>query len=175
MPSVGCLFLATVVVMTSAQFAEAHRSNDHPPDTIYRPGTENFNGRKIYLSPAHHWAGPNRGCGNYVEDNNMPKVAKDAATGDPGGDLTDRGYKVRVGAGDPDDNVRRSNAWGSTRHIALHSNAHGSQECGASWGGTKAFYYPGSTKGRNLGKRLKNKVGASSPRNRRHQLVLRIL
>lgn len=35
------------------------------------------------------------------------------------GSLRDRGYKVRVGRGNPDENVQRSNAWGSDRYVAL--------------------------------------------------------
>lgn len=142
--------------------AAAHDSDNHPSDELYEhPPT--WNGRKIYLSPAHHWSGPKYGCGSYVEDDNMLRVAREAGIWDNGGSLWDRGYKVRVGRGDPDDNVQHSNNWGSNRHIPLHSNAHGNDQCGASNGGTIAFYYPGSGTGEDLARALKNKVGDSSP------------
>lgn len=97
----------------------------------------------------------------------MHAAAHSAANGDPGGDFVDRGYKVRVGHGDPDDNVQRSNGWGaggSDRHIVLHSNAHPkSTGCGFSNGGTIVFYYPGSSNGQDLATKLKNKLGGVSP------------
>lgn len=40
-------------------------------DLFYNPITPN--GKWIYLSPAHHWAGPNYGCGSYVEDDNTER------------------------------------------------------------------------------------------------------
>jgi N-acetylmuramoyl-L-alanine amidase len=88
----------------------------------------------------------------------MPRVAQHAAH-IHSASLQDRGYKVRVGKGDPDDNVERSNSWNADRHIPMHSNASGSAQCGGSGRGTRVFYYPGSTKGEDLARKLKNKVG----------------
>jgi hypothetical protein len=47
----------------------------------------------------------------------------DLGRGDDFSGLTFRGYKVRVGQGDPDENTARSNSWGSNAHIPMHSNA----------------------------------------------------
>jgi hypothetical protein len=144
----GLLSVLTLLVATlaSAPPAVTHNSDNHPPDDIYIPA--GGNGWKIYLSPAHHWTGPNYGCDNYVEDDNMPLVALYAGILGSGGDgsLYDRGYSVRLGRGDPDDNVMRANAWGSDRYIALHSNAMGDAQCGAgaAGAGTWAYYRPGS-------------------------------
>jgi hypothetical protein len=159
------LWLAAVMslVVWPAVRGSAHDSDDHPPDHIYNPAQ--WNGYRIYLSPAHHWSGPKSGCNGYVEDKNMHKVAHEVAnrTTVGGGSLRDRGYKVRVGHGDPDDNTDRSNAWDADRHIALHSNAHGSAPCGASEGGTVVFHYPGSALGQDLAQELLATVGPSSP------------
>lgn len=150
-------------VGVSPHLASAHDSDNHPADEFYT-NPPSWNGKKIYLSPAHHWSGPNQGCGSYVEDDNMLLVARQAGILDNGGSLWDRGYKVRVGRGDPDDNTERSNSWGSNRHIPLHSNAHSmSTGCGFSTGGTQVFYSPGSSNGQNLANKLENKVGPSSP------------
>jgi hypothetical protein len=163
----GLLSVLTLLVATlaSAPPAVTHNSDNHPPDDIYIPA--DGNGWKIYLSPAHHWTGPNYGCDNYVEDDNMPLVALYAGILASGGDgsLYDRGYSVRLGRGDPDDNVMRANAWGSDRYIALHSNAKGDAQCGAGAAnaGTWAYYRPGSPASQNLAMGLKNKVGAVGP------------
>lgn len=160
--------LVGLLIALQAAVAGAHDSNDHPSDKIFKPGSwgYNWNGWRIYLSPAHHWVGKKYGCGDYVEDDNMESVAYYAAIF-VSGNLVERGYKVRVGQGDPDDNTRRSNNWGTKkrRHIPLHSNARGSDKCGGVGddGGTIGFYYPGSSKGQDLAKKLKNKVGALSP------------
>lgn len=158
-----CVIALACVPAASAGPASAHDSDSHPSDEFYT-NPPSWNGKKIYLSPAHHWQGKKYGCGAYVEDDNMLGVARAAGILDDGGSLWDRGYKVRVGRGDPDDNVARSNKWGSTRHIALHSNAHAnSTGCGFSNGGTIGFYYAGSSQGENLAYQLRRKVGASSP------------
>jgi hypothetical protein len=158
--SVGCLLL-------TGQPARAHDSDTHPSDYTYGPGSGNWNGWRIYLSPAHHWGGPKYGCGNYVEDDNMPLVAIAAATYSPTPrwdlSLTGRGYRVHVGRGDPDDNVDSADAWGADRYIALHSNASGSAQCGGSGRGTRVFYKSGSAQGEELAMFLAEKVGSASP------------
>jgi N-acetylmuramoyl-L-alanine amidase len=155
----GALCLIAVGILP----AGAHDSDDHPPDHIYLPAQ--WNGFRIYLSPAHHWGGPKYGCNGYIEDNNMHQVAHEAGhrTTLGAGSLRDRGYRVRLGHGDPDDNVERSNGWNADRHIAIHSNAHGSAPCGESEGGTVVFHYPGSTVGAALAAELLAHVGPSSP------------
>ncbi len=62
-------------------------------------------------------------------------------------------------------NVERSNKWGVRRrlHVALHSNARSSMQCGSSGGGTIVFYFPGSKQGKALARRLKSKLGRVSP------------
>ncbi len=131
-----------------------------PPDAGYQ-----YNGWKVYLSPAHHWVGYKYGCSGYIEDTAMVQAAEEAAIG-AGWDLRARGYFVRVGAADPDENVTRSNGWGSgskRRHIAIHSNASGSSSCPSNpiGTGTKAFYW--SSAGKNLARDLLNKIGPASP------------
>ncbi|NOX24028.1 MAG: hypothetical protein GXP36_13205 [Actinobacteria bacterium] len=131
-----------------------------PPDAGIQ-----YNGWKIYLSPAHHWTGYNHGCLEYVEDTQMVKAADEAAHG-AGWDLRARGYYVRVGAADPDENVARSNGWGSgskRRHIVIHSNANSGSSCPSSPenDGTTAMYV--SSSGKALAKNLWAKVGPASP------------
>jgi hypothetical protein len=131
-----------------------------PPDAGYQ-----YNGWKVYLSPAHHWHGYNYGCSTYIEDTAMVQAADEAAHG-AGWDLRARGYYVRVGAADPDENVTRSNGWGSgskRRHIAIHSDANGSANCTSSPDdtGTQAYYW--SSSGKALATELWNKMGPASP------------
>lgn len=157
------IMLGILISLVAPGWALAHDSDDHPEDDFYHP--QNWNGWRIYLSPAHHWDGPNYGCDAYVEDVTMRRLATHAAgvTTVGSGSLLDRGYRVRVGHGDPDDNIERSNRWPSDRHIALHSNAHGSAQCGATSGGTLAFYDAGRPHSVDLARKLSNKVGGDSP------------
>lgn len=137
-------------------------------DSFYPPSV--WNNWYIYLSPAHHWQGWKFGCNGYTEDLNMPLAAVEAAVG-AGIDLAARGYYVRVGRADPDENVTRSNSWGSgyskRRHIALHSNAVSNNSCGNGGGagdgnkGTEVYYI--STTGSNLALNLWNSLKGSSP------------
>ena len=152
------LAVAAVILVLASSVAQAHDSDSHPDDHIRGPGAGNWNGYRIYLSPAHHWGGEKQGCGDYLEEENMHLVAHRAGFSDPAG-LLARGYKVRIGHGDPDDNTERSNAWHSHRHIPLHSNASGNSPCAGTEGGTVVFHYPGSSVGADLAARLKNKVG----------------
>lgn len=147
--------IVVLVALLVTPMARAHDSDNHQEDHIRVPGK--WNGFRIYLSPAHHWNGEKHGCGDYVEDDNMHGVAHRATT-DPSG-LLARGYKVRIGHGDPDDNTDRSNAWRSHRHVALHSNASEDAPCTGTEGGTVGFHYPGSAVGEALAAKLMNKVG----------------
>lgn len=143
--------------------------HDDVSDDYYWPGSSNWNGYAIYLSPAHHWNGWKWGCDDYAEDFWMQNGIVPAAASGEGSDLQARGYYVRVGAADPDENVIRSNGWlssGSDYHIPIHSNAHGSDNCGsysASQSGTIVFHYPGSAAGEGLADSLAYTVGGESP------------
>lgn len=141
------------------QYGDERYTNNHTGDDFHYPGSTSYNGNKIYLSPAHHWDGWNYGCASYIEDRDMREIANRAAEA-----LRDRGFYARVGAGDPDDAVRRSNDWNSRRHISLHSNAteeHG--ECGNPEGGTLAFHHPNSSSGPDLAGHLLRELDSESP------------
>ena len=150
----GLVTVVGVAVASSVTGAQA------APDEIYQPTT--WNGYRIYLSPSDQ---PNGGCGDYVEATNMHRVAHSAAVGTTlgAGSLQDRGYKVRIRHGTLTEGVARSNGWPSDRHIPLHSNARSGSQCGYSSGGTQTFYYPGSTRGQDLARKLKNLIGEVSP------------
>ena len=154
--------LASVLLVAAMAGPVAAHDGSHPNDHIFQPGVT-WNGYRIYLSPAHHWVGDKFGCDGYSEHTNMHALAHESAILGAG-TFSSRGYKVRVGHGDPDDAVYRSNIWPADRHISLHSNAHGgSTGCGFSNGGTVVFYYPGSSVGSNLATNLKNALDESSP------------
>lgn len=159
--SLARILAITFLVVTGTPSSHAY-DPPHPADVIYKPPAGEWNGWKIYLSPAHHYNGPKQGCGNYVEDDNMHLVAHSAGhiTTLGQGSLVDRGYRVRIGHGDPGNAVTRSNNWGSDRHISMHSNASGQDQCGGSGRGTRVFYYPGSTNGQDLAGALRDTVGA---------------
>ncbi len=177
--------VAGSLVLLLAAPAAGHQNgtpNDPPqvdhsniPDTSYWPGQYGvpWNGWRVYLSPAHHWSGYKYGCNyfddsgrwvQYIEDLNMKDAAFEAAIG-AGWDLMNRGYYVRVGAADPDENTTRSNGWGPAskrRHIPMHSNASSNAPCpngGAD--GTRVFYC--SSGGADLAAELAYTIGASSP------------
>ncbi|HDH02623.1 MAG TPA: hypothetical protein ENH15_00070 [Actinobacteria bacterium] len=171
------LGVAIGLLVVAPAFGHSGGTNDEYPYSVEHAGISDatywppdagiqYNGWKIYLSPAHHWGGYNYGCSTYIEDTAMVQAADEAAHG-AGWDLRARGYYVRVGAADPDENVTRSNGWGSgskRRHIAIHSNANpDSGGCTSSPDdtGTKAFYW--SSSGKALAKSLLEKVGPASP------------
>lgn len=66
----------------------------------------------------------------------------------------------------PQANVTSSNAWGSTVHIPIHSNA-GTSDCTSPYnyanGGSWLMYKPGSTSGSNLSQRILDQLKGSSP------------
>lgn len=140
------------------QYGGERYTNNHSGDDFYYPGSTSYNGNKIYLSPAHHWDGWNYGCGSYIEDRDMREIANRAAEA-----LKDRGFYARVGAGDPDDAVRRSNDWNSRRHVSLHSNAGDYGQCGNPHGGTRTFHHPQSSAGPDLAGHLFRELGPESP------------
>lgn len=169
--SLTCAIAVLISVVTIPAQADPNASNtvthSNIYDYLYYPPNYGavWNGWYIYLSPAHHWGGAKSGCDGYIEDTNMPSAAAVAAV-----DLAQRGYYVRLGRADPDENVTRSNGWTTStaqRHIALHSNADGdlsSCDTDASISGhTIVFYYSGSTNGLNLAAKLRDKIGEVSP------------
>lgn len=125
--------------------------------TTYHPPWGTWNGIKVYLSPAHH-VPDNVGCDNYQESAGARDIAlkvKDT--------LVSYGYQVRIGSGNPIDNTNDSNAWGSTVHIPIHSNA-GPWDCNgqdSSRGGTWLIY--ADTPGYDLGVEILSAVGPYSP------------
>jgi hypothetical protein len=180
---VAGLIFAVAVPVSAHQYGSTsgnHHEHDGISDYTYLPSPwpSGWNGYYIYLSPAHHWVGWKWGCsetkagsssgGYYVEDLNMPQVAYEAASG-AYTDLTDRGYYVRVGRADPDENVIRGNGWTSnyshTRYIVLHSNGNSldGKLCNGGATGTRTIYYPGSTNGQDLANELLYTLGPQSP------------
>jgi len=144
-------------------------------DLIYDPyGT--WNGKKIYLSPAVHSDSGSRGeCGSTGENTMGYNLAWYAANGYYYNDLYNstssyrnlraRGYKVRIGRGTVQSAIDNSNAWGSTLHIPMHSNADVYNQCSrtnAASFGTVVIYWSTSSGGPNLASNLKSTVGSYS-------------
>ena len=142
-------------------------------DQIYEPYAP-WNGKKIYLSPARHLTGYGASgeCQNAKEDELAFYAAFDAAWTDYYLDvysgssqyrnLRTRHYLVRIGDGTVSSAIANSNAWGATRHIAIHSNADVSGQCSrtdASRFGTVGIYRSGSALGQDLTVWLKNTIG----------------
>ena len=129
-------------------------------DSTYYPPPGSWNGRKVYLSPALH-SPENIGCDGYQESTGARRAALNVRDY-----LLARGYAVRVGSNDYVTNVESSNAWGSTVHIPIHSNA-GANDCYSPFiygnGGTWLMYEPGSTSGSNLAQKIFDAVRSSSP------------
>jgi N-acetylmuramoyl-L-alanine amidase len=149
--------------------ASNHHEHDDVPDWEFWPGDgdNTWNGYRVYLSPAHHWQGRKFGCSyynsdgvavSYIEDSNMFLAALSAADA-----LRQRGYAVRLGRADPDENTIRSNSWGANLHIAMHSNASTSDgtTCSGTRSGTQVYW--SSSAGLDLAHKLKNALGPSSP------------
>lgn len=165
--AIGCLFSASHV------FAAADLSYD---------SIANWNGKKVYLSPARHSDAGGRGectgangMGNYNENTAAYRFAYYAASGNyvgsavstsEGRNLRTRGYKVRIGRGTVSSAIQNSNAWGATVHIPIHSNAR-NERCGntnaASHGTVVIYHSYGESGGQGLSDFLKQTVGVSSP------------
>jgi hypothetical protein len=141
-------------------------------DLLYEP-YGSWNGRKIYLSPARHEDAGARGECQQNRENDMAYYAAwDAANGvyfqdaynpsSPNRNLRARGYKVRIGTGTLSSAISNSNAWGASRHVAIHSNADVAGQCwrtDASRFGTVGIYWSGSSAGYDLTVRLKDVIG----------------
>ena len=135
-----------------------------------------WNGKKVFLSPAHHGGYGNppvlkTGCNGYVENDGALAIARQAST--VGGGLAAMGYKVRIGRRDRRTNRENSNAWKSTVHVPIHSNANNENYPSAydctppynldqSFSGTEIFH-AGSTKGTKLAQALLNRLRSASP------------
>ena len=150
-------------------------------DLIYNP-LISWNGKKIYLSPARHSDAGRRGecrgsagMGTYDENTAAYRFAWYAASGDwvgarkstsPYRNLRLRGYKVRIGRGTVSSAIARSNAWGASVHIPIHSNAR-FESCSnstVSRHGTHVIYKSyGVNGGQGLSQRLKDAIGRASP------------
>lgn len=173
------LLVGSVVVFALSISYALSLPSSADDDVIYPPKST-ANGKRIYLSAAWHTdvAGARGECQDKVErtmarqlayrtadytyvDPTMPGDVNVALSG-----LTERGFRVRVGRGTPDENTSRSNTWGSNAHVPLHSNASGdtSGTCAnrpASIRGTWQIYHAGD--GDVLPGRLKNQLDGPSP------------
>lgn len=119
-------------------------------DLTFTPPSGTANGQKVYLSQScHDRGGPscntNIGCNGYDENFWSASWATKSVTTLPpaGAGLLDRGYTVRIGRGTVSQNVSRSNSWGATMHVPLHSNAKTTFDCpnnSPSYGGTWVLY-----------------------------------
>lgn len=141
-------------------------------DLVYQP-YGNWNGYRIYLSPARHTNSGSRGeCGDKGENKLAYYAAWDAANTTywkdrynpdaPNRNLRARGYKVRIGRGTVSTAITRSNGWPADRHIVLHSNYLAGFTCGnndAFRFGTHVIYRNGSVKGERLATQLKSALG----------------
>jgi hypothetical protein len=171
------VLVALVLPVAVAAPADASAARD----LIYQPYGR-WNGKKIYLSPARHLQPPRaRGeCGPLSEDRMAFHTAYRATNGvyfndryaprSPYRNLRARHYRVRIGRGTVASAIRNSNAWGATRHIPIHSNAHAFNDCGntnASRFGTHGIYLRGSTRGRDLAQKLVHTIGIASYRGLR--------
>jgi hypothetical protein len=173
--------LGLVALLLLPIVAAAPQRGGAAADLIYQPHGR-WNGLKIYLSPARHLSGPGaRGeCGRRSEDQLAFTAAYHAANGSYFNDryaprnayrnLRARHYRVRIGRGTYVSAVSRSNAWGATRHVVLHSNAHRTRDCGntmASRFGTLGIYRQGSARGRDLTSKLTHAFGVAANRGPR--------
>lgn len=141
-----------------------------------------WNGKKVYLSPARHSDSGARGecqgssgMGSYDENTAAYRFAYYAGSGNyvgsaisnsAGRNLRTRGYKVRIGRGTVSSAIQNSNAWGATVHISIHSNAR-KESCtndnAASHGTVVIYKSYGVSGGEGLSDFIKQTVGVSSP------------
>ena len=122
-------------------------------------------GTRIYLSQAcHNVLGlpacvPNIGCSVYNENTGSAAIAREAAN-----HFAARGYRVRIGDGTREANIRNSNTFDALIHIPIHSNA-GQWDCPSANpanGGTLVMHYggPGDDQLANI---MVSEVGPQSP------------
>ncbi|WP_009633725.1 N-acetylmuramoyl-L-alanine amidase [Synechocystis sp. PCC 7509] len=140
----------------------------------------NWNGYKVYLSPARHSNAGGRGeCKGKNENTMAFNVALRATSGSyyngqpnrtaSGRNLRARGYKVRIGNGTLRSAIANSNAWGADLHIPIHSNADIAEQCNrtsANSFGTLTIHYNNSSRGLAFANKLRELIGSSSPGTR---------
>jgi len=123
-------------------------------------GCHDVKGVKVYLSPANH-GGHNVGCAGFNEDAGARASAKSAEAY-----LKARGFLVKVGQGNYQQNYADSNAWGADLHVPIHSNA-GAWGCeqGSSnkLGGTWTMYRTVGSHGQQLASQILSAVKGKSP------------
>ena len=175
---INCRFTSSLVLsLALAASSQAFSEADLTYDSL-----SEWNGKKVYLSPARHSDAGSRGectgsdgMGDLNENTAAYRYAYYAASGNYVGSSTSdspyrnlrlRGYKVRIGRGTVSSAISNSNAWGADVHIPIHSNAR-SESCSStntSRHGTHIIYKSyGSTGGEGLSGFIKDTVGVSSP------------
>lgn len=126
----------------------------------------NWNGKKIYLSPARHPDTGSRGECQGKSENDMGYSAAYGAANQTNG-LVSRQYKVQIGTSTYTGAVANSNSWGADIHLVMHSNSgSGAGTCASRSGssrGTTVIYYDGSTSGSNLAQKVVDNVGPATP------------
>lgn len=126
--------------------------------TTYTPSPTHWT--RVYLSPAKH-SPENYGCDNYAESPGARAIALAAKDY-----LYARGYVVRVGDGDFQENTSDSNAWSPHVHIPIHSNARTTWDCGGSnpkSGGSWLMWETGSSADQNLSNYILPQLSSASP------------
>lgn len=183
MPRVSMALSATYLTLALAIAGSGLAAGDS--DITYDPVGPAV-GKRIYLSAAYHTADAGaRGECPYPAGTPRAERAMARNLGDLAADyryidhnvpnpgysydlsgLTVRGFRVRLGRGDPNENASRSNSWGSDAHVPLHSNATGSSSgtCttrSASVRGTRQIYREGD--GSVLPNRIENQLDGITP------------
>lgn len=154
----ACAVVAALILPAADSVAVSADENYYP---------SNWNGKKVYLSPAQHHSGPGaRGeCQGQVEDDMAYSAAYGAANLPDG--LLSRQYKVQIGTTTYVQAVANSNSWGADIHLIMHSNAgSGAGTCAtrpASTRGTTVIYWDTSAQGATLSQNIVNEVGPYSP------------
>lgn len=144
-----------VPIIVASSLAAPARADTN--DTL---GSDTWNGKKVYLSPALHTP-DNEGCDGFLESANARETALATAT-----ELQDRGYAVRVGTGDFSANTDDSNAWGADAHIPIHSNG-GVEDCESPFnpanGGTLVMFHPNRSASQALANQIESAMDSKSP------------
>jgi hypothetical protein len=176
--------VAIVAALVLPAVGVAPQQASSAPDLRFQP-IGYWNGKKIYLSPARHRTGPGAQgeCGDRTEDYMAFGSAWHATNGVYFDDrrhpnnqyrnLRSRHYKVRIHRGPTVQTaIYRSNEWGSTRHIPIHSNAitpypnHCLNTDKTRWG-TIGIYRRYNVKGKDLATKLTETIGTRSDRGLR--------
>lgn len=150
-------YLRSASVLVLALFMLASIPGMSLANTTYYPPAGTWNGYKVYLSPAYH-VPDNVGCDNYQESAGASNIANAAKN-----TLLSYGYQVRIGSGDYQANTTDSNAWGSSVHVPIHSNA-GTWDCtgqNSANGGTWLIY--ADTADYNVGVKVLDSMRSYSP------------